>query len=114
MGNWETAKKIFESMGEKRDLACCGREELGWIGLAIFGFVIKPYFESDICVGCALIDLFAKGFSDLRLAMKDAIRLFLEMVSEGFVPDRFTFSGVLSACAEPGLSLSSVTAWLGD
>ncbi|KAH0731488.1 hypothetical protein KY289_002676 [Solanum tuberosum] len=175
MGSWDTAEKIFESMGEKRDLvswsamiscyAHCGMElesvftffdmvefgeypnqfcfsaviqaccsaELGWVGLAIFGFVIKTgYFESDICVGCALIDLFAKGFSDLRSAKKvfdrmpernlvtwtlmitrfsqlgasrDAVRLFLEMVSEGFVPDRFTFSGVLSACAEPGLSL---------
>ncbi|KAJ8529411.1 hypothetical protein K7X08_036246 [Anisodus acutangulus] len=175
MGNWETAKKIFENMGEKKDLvswsamiscfAHCGMEleavftflemvefgeypnqfcfsamiqaccsgELGWIGLVIFGFVIKTgYFESDICVGCALIDLFAKGFSDLRSAKKvfdrmpernlvtwtlmitrfsqhggprDAVGLFLEMVSEGFVPDRFTFSGVLSACAEPGLSL---------
>uniref|UniRef100_A0A3Q7EMJ6 DYW domain-containing protein n=1 Tax=Solanum lycopersicum TaxID=4081 RepID=A0A3Q7EMJ6_SOLLC len=174
MGSWETAEKIFESMGEKRDLvswsamiscyAHCGMElesvftfydmvefgeypnqfcfsaviqaccsaELGWVGLAIFGFAIKTgYFESDVCVGCALIDLFAKGFSDLRSAKKvfdrmpernlvtwtlmitrfsqlgaskDAVRLFLEMVSEGFVPDRFTFSGVLSACAEPGLS----------
>ncbi|XP_015067756.1 pentatricopeptide repeat-containing protein At3g49170, chloroplastic-like [Solanum pennellii] len=175
MGSWETAEKIFESMGEKRDLvswsamiscyahcglelesvftffdmvefgeypnqfcfsaviqACCSAE-LGWVGLAIFGFAIKTgYFESDVCVGCALIDLFAKGFSDLRSAKKvfdrmpernlvtwtlmitrfsqlgaskDAVSLFLEMVSEGFVPDRFTFSGVLSACAEPGLSL---------
>ncbi|CAN4108617.1 unnamed protein product [Withania somnifera] len=174
MGSWEIAKKIFEGMGEKKDLvswsamiscfAHCGMEvesvvaffdmvefgeypnqfcfsavikaccsaELKWIGLVVFGFVIKTgYFESDICVGCALIDLFAKGFSDLRSAKKvfdrmpernvvmwtlmitrfsqlgaarDAVRLFLEMVSEGFVPDRFTFSGVLSACAEPGSS----------
>lgn len=175
MGSPETAQKIFENMGEKRDLvswsamiscfahcgmelesvftffdmvefgeypnqfcfsaviqACCSKE-LGWIGLVIFGFVIKTgYFESDICVGCALIDLFTKGFSDLRSAKevfdrmpernvvtwtlmitrfsqlgaaRDAVRLFLEMVSVGFVPDRFTFSGVLSSCAEPGLSL---------
>nr|XP_016465387.1 PREDICTED: pentatricopeptide repeat-containing protein At3g49170, chloroplastic-like [Nicotiana tabacum] len=175
MGNWETAKKIFENMGEKRDLvswsamiscfAHCGMEleavvtffdmvefgeypnqfcfsaviqaccsgVFGWIGLVIFGFVVKTgYFESDICVGCALIDLFAKGFCDLRSAKqvfdrmpernlvtwtlmitrfsqlgadRDAVGLFLEMVSEGFVPDRFTFSGVLSACAQLGLSL---------
>ncbi|KAJ8572984.1 hypothetical protein K7X08_009495 [Anisodus acutangulus] len=112
--------------------ACCSGE-MGWVGLVIFGFVNKTgYFESDICVGCALIDLFAKGFGDLRSAKKvfdrmpvrnlvtwtlmitrfsqlaasrDAVGLFMEMVSEGFVPDRFTFSGVLSACAEPGLSL---------
>ncbi|XP_009760813.1 pentatricopeptide repeat-containing protein At3g49170, chloroplastic [Nicotiana sylvestris] len=174
MGDWETAKMIFENMGEKRDLvswsamiscfAHCGMEleavltffdmvefgeypnqfcfsaviqaccsgEFGWIGLVIFGFVVKTgYFESDICVGCALIDLFAKGFCDLRSAKqvfdrmpernlvtwtlmitrfsqlgadRDAVGLFLEMVSEGFVPDRFTFSGVLSACAQMGLS----------
>ncbi|KAK4379068.1 hypothetical protein RND71_000930 [Anisodus tanguticus] len=112
--------------------ACCSGE-MGWVGLVIFEFVNKTgYFESDICVGCALIDLFAKGFGDLRSAKKvfdrmpvrnlvtwtlmitrfsqlaasrDAVGLFMEMVSEGFVPDRFTFSGVLSACAEPGLSL---------
>ncbi|KAM3378333.1 pentatricopeptide repeat-containing protein, chloroplastic [Capsicum galapagoense] len=112
--------------------ACCN-EELGWVGLGVFGFVIKTgYFESDVCVGCALIDLLAKGFSDLSSAKKvfdrmpernvvtwtlmitrfsqlgdasGAVRQFLEMVSEGFFPDRFTFSGVLSACAEPGLSL---------
>ncbi|XP_055816923.1 pentatricopeptide repeat-containing protein At3g49170, chloroplastic-like isoform X2 [Solanum dulcamara] len=184
MGSWETAQKIFESMGEKRDLvswsamiscfAHCGMElesvftffdmvefgeypnqfcfsaviqaccsvELGCIGLVIFGFVIKTgYFESDICVGCALIDLFAKGFGDLRSAKKvfdrmpernlvtwtlmitrfsqlgasrDAASLFLEMVSVGFVPDRFTFSGVLSSCAEPGLSLlgSQLHGWV--
>ncbi|KAK2977455.1 hypothetical protein RJ640_028616 [Escallonia rubra] len=110
--------------------ACC-RPDYARIGLVIFGFVMKTgYFESDLCVGCALIDLFAKGRGDLGSAKKvfdempkinsvtwilamtrftqlgcpeDAIDLFVEMVLSGFVPDRFTFSTVVSACAELGL-----------
>ena len=34
-------------------------------------FVIKTgYFESDVCVGCALTDLFTKCFGDLESAKK--------------------------------------------
>nr|XP_043634026.1 pentatricopeptide repeat-containing protein At3g49170, chloroplastic [Erigeron canadensis] len=100
------------------------------IGAAIFGFVIKTgYFQSDVCVGCALIDLFAKGFGDLESAHKvfdkmpernsvtwtllitryaqlghheDGIDLFLRMLFAGFMPDRFTLSSVVSACAQSG------------
>lgn len=109
-------------------IQACSNVEHAWIGLVIFGTVIKSgYFESDVCVGCALIDLFAKGFCDLNLAKKVfdkmpqknsvswtlmitrfsqisdpeiAVDLFLEMVLTGFVPDKFTFSSVLSACAD--------------
>ncbi|KAJ9550445.1 hypothetical protein OSB04_014490 [Centaurea solstitialis] len=104
--------------------------EICWIGEVIFGFVIKSgYFELDVCVGCALIDLFAKGFRDLVSAKKvfdkmpernsvtwtllitryaqlgyheDGIELFLSMLLCGFMPDRFTLSSVVSACAELG------------
>ncbi|KAK9066673.1 hypothetical protein SSX86_013996 [Deinandra increscens subsp. villosa] len=110
--------------------ACCNRDNAP-TGEAIFGFVIKTgYFESDVCVGCALIDLFAKGFHDLESARKvfdkmphrnsvtwtllitryaqlghheDGIKLFPGMLLCGFMPDRFTLSGVVSACAELGL-----------
>ncbi|KAI3696570.1 hypothetical protein L6452_28944 [Arctium lappa] len=109
--------------------ACCNGDK-AWIGEVIFGFVIKTgYFELDVCVGCALIDLFAKGFRDLVSAKKvfdkmpernsvtwtllitryaqlghheDGIELFLSMLLCGFVPDRFTLSSVVSACAELG------------
>ncbi|XP_071706969.1 pentatricopeptide repeat-containing protein At3g49170, chloroplastic [Rutidosis leptorrhynchoides] len=109
--------------------ACCNRD-YAWFGEAIFGFVIKTgYIDSDVCVGCALVDLFAKGFHDLESAQKvfdkmpernsvtwtllitryaqfgyheDGIELFLSMLFAGFTPDRFTLSSVLSACAELG------------
>ncbi|KAL8248057.1 hypothetical protein R6Q59_009273 [Mikania micrantha] len=109
--------------------ACCNRDNAP-TGEAIFGFVIKTgYFESDVCVGCALIDLFAKGFQDLESARKvfdkmpernsvtwtllitryaqmglheDGIELFSRMLCCSFMPDRFTLSSVVSACAELG------------
>ncbi|KAG9144311.1 hypothetical protein Leryth_027595 [Lithospermum erythrorhizon] len=109
-------------------IQACSNGEYGWIGVVIFGFVIKTgYFESDVNIGCSLIDLFAKGLGDLESARKvfdkiphknsvswtlmitrfaqsgelqSAVELFLDMVSSGFVPDRFTYSSVLSACSE--------------
>ncbi|KAL8049490.1 hypothetical protein ABFX02_06G023100 [Erythranthe guttata] len=111
-------------------IRACSNRENARIGLEIFGFLLKTgYFGSDVCVGCAMIDLFVKGFGDLELAKKmfdempeknsvtwtlmitrftqmgsprDAIGLFLDMVVAGFVPDRFTFSSCLSACSELG------------
>lgn len=111
-------------------IQACSNTDNACIGMIIFGFVIKTgYFESDLCVGCALIDLFAKGLRDLKLAKNvfdkmternsvtwtlmitryaqlgypsDAMELFLDMVESGFLPDRFTFSCVISGCAELG------------
>ncbi|KAJ6340608.1 hypothetical protein OIU77_008381 [Salix suchowensis] len=109
--------------------ACSNKENIS-LGEIIFGFLLKTgYFESDLCVGCALIDMFAKGNDDLESAYKvfarmpernvvtwtlmitrfqqlgfsrDAVVLFLDMVLSGYVPDKFTLSGVVSACAEMG------------
>ncbi|KAF8413318.1 hypothetical protein HHK36_001296 [Tetracentron sinense] len=109
-------------------IRACSNAKNAWIGRVIFGFVIKSgYFESDLCVGCALIDMFTKGSRDLVSAGKvfdnmpdknvvtwtlmitryaqlgfprDAIGLFLDMEFSGLVPDRFTLSSVISACAE--------------
>ncbi|CAK9187737.1 unnamed protein product [Ilex paraguariensis] len=111
-------------------IQACSNVDNAWIGIVIFGFVIKTgYFESDVCVGCALIDLFSKGFSDLNSAKKlfdkmpernsvswtlmitrysqlgqprTAIEMFLDMVFSGFTPDRFTFSSILSSCSGMG------------
>ncbi|GAV66211.1 PPR domain-containing protein/PPR_2 domain-containing protein/PPR_3 domain-containing protein/DYW_deaminase domain-containing protein [Cephalotus follicularis] len=110
--------------------ACSNAENVSF-GMIVFGFLIKcGYFESDVCVGCSLIDMFAKGSGDLESARKvfnkmpernvvtwtlmitrcahlgcprDAIGLFLDMILSGYVPDKFTLSGVVSACAELGL-----------
>ncbi|GMY07475.1 pentatricopeptide repeat-containing protein At3g49170, chloroplastic-like [Fagus crenata] len=107
--------------------ACSNAENIS-IGKMIFGFVVKSsYFGSDVCVGCALIDMFATGGGDLDLAYKvfekmpeknavtwtlmitrfmqfgytrEAVDMFLDIVLSEYVPDRFTLSGVISACAE--------------
>ncbi|KAI4295334.1 hypothetical protein L6164_035390 [Bauhinia variegata] len=61
----------------------CSNAKYASIGHIIFGIVMKTgYFDSDVCVGCALIDMFAKGSYDMDSAY------------------RFTLSGVLSATAE--------------
>lgn len=111
-------------------MQACSNREYASMGLVIFAFLVKTgYFKSDVCVGCALIDLFAKGFGNLGLAKKvfdempeknsvswtlmitrtaqmgspkDAIEMLLDMVLGGYIPDRFTFSSTLSACSELG------------
>ncbi|XP_042504221.1 pentatricopeptide repeat-containing protein At3g49170, chloroplastic [Macadamia integrifolia] len=111
-------------------IQACSNAENVRTGLVIFGFVTKTgYLESDLCVGCALIDMFAKGSGDMVSARKvfdrmpernvvtwtlmitryahsgctvDAVGLFLDMELSGFVPDRFTLTSVTSACAELG------------
>ncbi|XP_034710302.1 pentatricopeptide repeat-containing protein At3g49170, chloroplastic-like [Vitis riparia] len=172
-GDTETARLIFEGMGNKRDLVswsamvscfannsmelqaiwtfldmlelgfypneycfaavirACSNANYAWVGEIIYGFVVKTgYLEADVCVGCELIDMFVKGSGDLGSAYKvfdkmpernlvtwtlmitrfaqlgcarDAIDLFLDMELSGYVPDRFTYSSVLSACTELGL-----------
>eukprot|EP00258_Populus_trichocarpa_P032907 XP_024448926.1 pentatricopeptide repeat-containing protein At3g49170, chloroplastic-like [Populus trichocarpa] len=50
--------------------ACSNKENIS-LGKIIFGFLLKTgYFESDVCVGCALIDMFVKGNGDLESAYK--------------------------------------------
>ncbi|EPS60295.1 hypothetical protein M569_14504, partial [Genlisea aurea] len=111
-------------------LRACWNREFAATGLVIFGFLTKTgHFHSDVSVGCALIETFAKGFADLDSAKKvfdempdknsvtwtliitrfaqlgcpeEAIELFLDMVIAGFQPDQYTFSSCLSACAELG------------
>nr|POE99252.1 pentatricopeptide repeat-containing protein, chloroplastic [Quercus suber] len=52
-------------------IQACSNVENVTTGKMIFGFVIKTgYFESDVCVGCALIDMFMKGGCDVDLAYK--------------------------------------------
>ncbi|XP_038892450.1 pentatricopeptide repeat-containing protein At3g49170, chloroplastic [Benincasa hispida] len=114
-------------------IRACSSAEFSKVGDCIFGFIIKTgYFASDVCVGCGLIDMFVKGHGDLVSAFKvfekmpernavtwtlmitrfmqfgyagEAIDLFLNMILSGYEPDRFTLSGVISACAKLELLL---------
>ncbi|KAM0984251.1 hypothetical protein ACFX14_011828 [Malus domestica] len=89
--------------------ACSNARNIG-IGKIIFGSVIKGGFlGSDVCVGCSLIDMFAKGGGDLGEAYKvfaqmgfprEAIGLYVDMLLSGFMPDQFALSGVISACTK--------------
>lgn len=106
----------------------CSNARYFHLGLVVFGFVLKTgYFDSHVSVGCALIEMFVKGGRDVESARKvfeemrernvvtwnlmitrlvqlgfqgDAVDLFLSMLLSGYTPDRFTLTGVISACAE--------------
>ncbi|KAG9448296.1 hypothetical protein H6P81_014424 [Aristolochia fimbriata] len=105
-------------------IQACSNKKYAWIGKLIFGSTLKTgYFGSDVCVGCALIDLFAK-IDDMVSSRKvftqmpernavtwtlmitrcaqqgfaeDAINLYFDMELNGFPPDVFSLSGVISA-----------------
>ncbi|VVA19111.1 PREDICTED: pentatricopeptide [Prunus dulcis] len=107
--------------------ACSNAQKIR-IGNIIFGSVIKSgYLGSDVCVGCSLIDMFAKGSGELDDAYKvfetmpetdavtwtlmitrlaqmgcpgEAIDLYVDMLWSGLMPDQFTLSGVISACTK--------------
>ncbi|KAL5999019.1 hypothetical protein ACLOJK_009969 [Asimina triloba] len=111
-------------------IQACSNMDYAWIGRVIFGSVLKTgFFESDVCVGCALIDMFARS-EDLQYARsvfermiernvvvwtlmitrltqcgsaKDAVDLFIEMEVSGFIPDQFALSSAISACTELGI-----------
>ncbi|XP_068666625.1 pentatricopeptide repeat-containing protein At3g49170, chloroplastic [Aristolochia californica] len=105
-------------------IQACSNKKYAWIGKVIFGSTLKTgYFGSDVCVGCALIDMFAKiddmvssrkVFNEMpernavtwtlmitRYAQygfaEAAINLYFDMELNGFSPDVFSLSGVISA-----------------
>lgn len=111
-------------------IQACADMENAYIGKIIFGILIKSGYFGSVFVGCALIDFFVKGFRDLDSARevfnkmpvrnsvtwtlmvtrysqlgrpRDAIELFLDMLISGYVPDRFTYSSVVTACTKLGL-----------
>ncbi|KAG1335200.1 putative Pentatricopeptide repeat-containing protein, chloroplastic [Cocos nucifera] len=108
-------------------IQACSNTKFMSVGRVVLGSVIKTgFFPWDVSVGCALIDMFAKNHDlvsarkvfdrmlDRNLVAwtlmitrygqhghgKEAISLFLDMVLDGFEPDRFTISSVISACTE--------------
>nr|KYP35399.1 hypothetical protein KK1_043566 [Cajanus cajan] len=109
-------------------IRACSNAEYLPIGRVIFGFVLKTgYFDSHVCVGCALIDMLIKGGADIESArmvfekmqdknvvtwnlmitrfaqlglLGDAVDLFCRMLVSGYTPDSFTLTSLLSSCAE--------------
>ncbi|XP_031488351.1 pentatricopeptide repeat-containing protein At3g49170, chloroplastic [Nymphaea colorata] len=106
--------------------ACYDGENFAF-GLVVFGLTIKTGFKYNLCVGCGLIDMFVKGGNDKDSALlifddmperngvawtlmitrcvqsgsaEEAIGLFLDMELDGFEPDQFCFTSVVSACTE--------------
>eukprot|EP00253_Pinus_taeda_P011617 PITA_11617 len=98
-------------------------------GNSINGFIIRNGFDSDVIVGTALIDMYAKcGNIDFaqrafdKISKRDvipwsamiagygmhghceeALHLFSKMINIGIRPDHITFQSVLSACSDAGL-----------
>ncbi|XP_057828380.2 pentatricopeptide repeat-containing protein At2g27610 [Cryptomeria japonica] len=99
------------------------------IGKQVHSFIIQKGFDVDICVGNAIIDMYAKCGSlvDAQKAFvkiykrdvaswnammggyaqhgygKEAVELFEQMQQEGVKPNHITFVCVLSACSNAGL-----------
>ncbi|RLN28186.1 pentatricopeptide repeat-containing protein [Panicum miliaceum] len=108
--------------------ACFVSELFHSAGGAVLGLVFKMgFWGTDVSVGCALIDMFAKN-GDLVAARRvfdglvertvvwtllitryaqgscadEAVELFLDMLENGFRLDQYTMSSMLSACTELG------------
>ncbi|GJM94883.1 hypothetical protein PR202_ga11566 [Eleusine coracana subsp. coracana] len=109
--------------------ACFVSELFQLAGDAVLAFVFKMgLWGTDVSVGCSLIDMFAKN-GDLVAARivfdglvertvvvwtllitryaqggytDDAVGLFVDMLQNGFRPDQYTMSSILSACTELG------------
>eukprot|EP01018_Ginkgo_biloba_P017290 Gb_15235 [translate_table: standard] len=98
-------------------------------GIQVHAYISKTAFWSDVCVGNALVDMYAKcgSIRDAHKVFdqmpkqdevswntmiagyahhghgKDAIQLFEKMQQAGVKPNYITFVGVLSACSRMGL-----------
>eukprot|EP01018_Ginkgo_biloba_P037531 Gb_04990 [translate_table: standard] len=98
-------------------------------GKEIHDYIIRNTFESNIYVGSALVDMYAKcgSIADAQRVFgkipqrnvvswnamisgyamhgygRDALKLFIEMQQAGMKPDCITFIAVLSACSHSGL-----------
>ncbi|CAN0903164.1 Pentatricopeptide repeat-containing protein At3g49170, chloroplastic [Linum grandiflorum] len=111
-------------------IRACSKEETFGIGEVVFGSVLKTgHMAADVCVGCGLIDMFVKGAQNLDDAYKvfdkmpdrnvvtwtlmitrfhqlgygrDAIDVFVDMISSGTEIDAFTFASLLSGASSIG------------
>eukprot|EP01018_Ginkgo_biloba_P033346 Gb_20187 [translate_table: standard] len=138
-GNGNQALKLFCEMqlaGAKPDLVtiasvlpACAHLAALQQGKEIHDYIIRRQFESDVVVGSALVDMYAKcGSIDHacqvfeKISQRDviswnamiagyamhghggdALALFHQMQHAGMMPDDTTFTGILSACSHAGL-----------
>ena len=56
-------------------IRACSNANYSWVGERIYGSALKTgYFGADVCVGCELVDMFAKSSGDLGSAYKVFVR----------------------------------------
>ncbi|XP_038972618.1 pentatricopeptide repeat-containing protein At1g53600, mitochondrial [Phoenix dactylifera] len=99
------------------------------LGMQVHACIIKMDFEDDVAIQSSLVSMYAKcgnvsdayrifssinernlvtvnsmitAFAQHGLA-EEAIKLFTEMLRDGYKPSHITFLGILSACAHAGL-----------
>ncbi|XP_057457733.1 pentatricopeptide repeat-containing protein At3g49170, chloroplastic [Lotus japonicus] len=110
-------------------LTACAELELLSVGKQLHSWVIRSGLALDLCVGCSLVDMYAKCAVDGSLVdsrrvfnsmpehnvvswtaliagyvrgsgqEQEAMRLFCDMLQGNVAPNGFTFSSVLKACA---------------
>ncbi len=75
--------------------ACANPRSLEW-GKQVHAQIIEAGFESDLRVGTALINMYAKC-----RCIKEAFEVFENMQHEGVELDEITYISILNACANP-------------
>jgi len=110
-------------------LSACAELKLLSLGQQLHSWVIQVGLALDVCIGCCLVDMYAKCSSNgslddsrkifIRMINHnvmswtaiitgyvqsggldmEAVELFCEMIKADFTPNHFTFSSVLKACA---------------
>ncbi|XP_077225361.1 pentatricopeptide repeat-containing protein At2g33680-like [Tasmannia lanceolata] len=139
IGNRDRAFEVFELMKWEQVnqdyfsyvgvLSVCASSAALMQGMCVHALVVHSGLESDVSVGNALVDMYAKCGSireswDVFKKMKvrdlvswnamvsgfaqhgcanEALKLFEEMQMEGVKPDHITYIAVLSACSHVGL-----------
>ncbi|KAK1265029.1 Pentatricopeptide repeat-containing protein [Acorus gramineus] len=133
MMRWENVHQDYHSYVGVLN-ACAGAATLHQ-GTCVHARVIQSGFKSDVSVGNALVDMYAKcgsiedawkvfekmevkdvvswnamvsGYSQNGCAAK-ALELFKKMKMEGIKPDHITYIAVLSACSHVGLVDEGIT-----
>ena len=107
---------------------CASTGALEWVK-DVHRHILEGGYESDVCVGNALVHMYAKSGSieDAQLVFErmeeydvmtwnimigglgqhgrgqDALELFRKMKADGLVPDAYSFVALLSACSHAGL-----------
>lgn len=123
-GSWRPEESILVSV-----LSACSHLGALDLGKSVHGYLLRNISELNVIVETCLIDMYLKcgclekglclfGKMDNKnllsysamisgLAMhghgREALKLFSEMLKEGFVPDDVIFLGALSACSHAGL-----------